>query len=72
VIAVGIAAAATVLLRAVHSSSEAAPTPAAAPEPPAAAPTPPVAAKPEEPVQVIRTGGGCFACPPSERSSPAA
>jgi DHA2 family multidrug resistance protein-like MFS transporter len=74
VIAVGIAAAATVLLRAVPSSSEAAPVerPAAAPEPAVAAPEPPVAAKPGEPIQVIRTGGGCFACPPGERSSPAA
>jgi DHA2 family multidrug resistance protein-like MFS transporter len=74
VIAVGIAVAATLLLRAVRSSSETAPVepPAAAPEPAVAAPAPPVAAKPKEPVQVIRTGGGCFACPPGERSSPAA
>jgi hypothetical protein len=57
---------ATVLLRAVRSSSQAAPV-----EQPATAPEPAVASQPEEPVQVIRTGGGCFACPPGERSSPA-
>src|SRR6266540_3094782 len=66
VIAVGIAVLATVLLRAVRSSSQAAPV-----EQPATAPEPAVASQPEEPVQVIRTGGGCFACPPGERSSPA-
>src|SRR6266545_3617255 len=65
-IAVGIAVLATVLLRAVRSSSQAAPV-----EQPATAPEPAVASQPEEPVQVIRTGGGCFACPPGERSSPA-
>jgi DHA2 family multidrug resistance protein-like MFS transporter len=68
VIAVGIAVLATVLLRAVRASSQEEPV-----GPPATAPEPAVASQPEEqPVQVIRTGGGCFACPPGDRSSPAA
>jgi DHA2 family multidrug resistance protein-like MFS transporter len=68
VIAVGIAVLATVLLRAVRASSQEAPA-----EPPAVAPEPAVAVQSDEqPVQVIRTGGGCFACPPPDRSSPAA
>ena len=33
----------------------------------------PAAVSPEDrPMPVVRTGGGCFACPPSERSNPAA
>jgi MFS transporter, DHA2 family, multidrug resistance protein len=68
VIAVGIAVLATVLLRPVRASSQEAPV-----EPPATAPEPAVAVHPEEQsVQVIRAGGGCFACPPGDRSSPAA
>jgi MFS transporter, DHA2 family, multidrug resistance protein len=63
VIAVGIAVLATVLLWAVRSSSQAVPV-----EQPAAAPEPAVALRPEEPVQLIRTGGGCIACPPGERT----
>jgi DHA2 family multidrug resistance protein-like MFS transporter len=67
VIAVGIAVLATVLLRAVRASSQEEPV-----GPLAAAPEPAVALQPEEQsVQVIRTGGGCFACPPGDRSSPA-
>jgi len=64
VVATGIAVLATVLLRAVRASSQTAPI-----EPPATAPDPAIASasQPEEqPVQVIRTGGGCFACPPGE------
>jgi MFS transporter, DHA2 family, multidrug resistance protein len=68
VIAVGIAVLATVLLRAVRASSQEAPV-----ELPATVPEPAVAVQSEEQsVQVIRTGGGCFACPPGDRSSPAA
>jgi hypothetical protein len=50
----------------VRASSQAAPA-----EPPATTTEPDTAPQPEESVQVIRTGGGCFACPPGERSSPA-
>jgi MFS transporter, DHA2 family, multidrug resistance protein len=68
VIAAGIAVLATVLLREVRASSEEAPV-----GPPATAAEPAVATQPEEQsVQVIRSGGGCFACPPGDRSSPAA
>ena len=67
VIAVGIAVLATVLLRAVSASSQEAPVELAT------VPEPAVTTQPEErSVQVIRSGGGCFACPPGERSSPAA
>jgi hypothetical protein len=64
VLAVGIAVGATVLLRAVRASSQAAPgeQPATAPEA-VTAPEPVAAAQPGEPVQLIRTGGGCVACP---------
>jgi DHA2 family multidrug resistance protein-like MFS transporter len=62
VVAVGIAVLATVMLRDVPRTSEAAPV-----EPSASAVEPePVsrrAAQPEEPVQLIRSGGGCVACP---------
>jgi MFS transporter, DHA2 family, multidrug resistance protein len=71
VIAIGFAVLATVLLRAVRPSSEAASEAAPAEQPPAA-PKPAVALQPEESVQVIRTGGGCFACPPADRSGSAA
>jgi DHA2 family multidrug resistance protein-like MFS transporter len=66
VVAVGIAVLATFLLRGVRASSQAEPA-----EQPATATEPDTAPQPEEPVHVIRTGGGCFACPPGERSSPA-
>jgi DHA2 family multidrug resistance protein-like MFS transporter len=61
VVAVGIAVLATVMLRDVPRTSEAAPV-----EPSAAVEPEPVsrrAAQPEEPVQLIRSGGGCVACP---------
>jgi len=57
VAAAGIAVLATVLLRSVRPSAQAEP-----------AQEPPAAPEPEEPVPVIRSGGGCFACPPPERS----
>jgi MFS transporter, DHA2 family, multidrug resistance protein len=67
VIAAGIAVLATILLRAVRPTSQ---EPAV--ELPATPPEPAVATQPkEQSAQVIRTGGGCFACPPSDRSSPA-
>jgi DHA2 family multidrug resistance protein-like MFS transporter len=64
VVAVGIAALATVLLRAVPVSAQAEPG-----EQPAAPPEPEVVAQPEEPepIQIIRVGSGCIACPPGER-----
>jgi MFS transporter, DHA2 family, multidrug resistance protein len=61
-IAVGIAVLATVVLRGVRGTAQAAPG-----EQPATASEPAVALQPEEPVQLIRTGGGCVACPPGER-----
>jgi DHA2 family multidrug resistance protein-like MFS transporter len=63
VVAVGIAVASTVLLRAVPAGAEAeaAGQPAAAPEPVAAAQPEP---EPEPAVQIIRVGSGCMACPP--------
>jgi MFS transporter, DHA2 family, multidrug resistance protein len=65
VVAVGIAVLATVLLRAVPASSQAEPAqqPAAAPPEPAAQP------KEAEPVQLIRVGSGCLACPGERRLS---
>jgi DHA2 family multidrug resistance protein-like MFS transporter len=63
VVAVVIAVASTVLLRAVPAGAEAeaAEQPAAAPEPvPAAQPEP----EPEPVMQIIRVGSGCMACPP--------
>jgi MFS transporter, DHA2 family, multidrug resistance protein len=65
VLAVGIAVGATVWLWGVRSGAQ-----AGGVEQPATPPQPAVAAQPEEPVQVIRTGGGCVACPPGERGSP--
>ena len=66
VVAVGIAVGATVLLRDVRGAAQAAPgtaeqQPAITPEPDVAAQ--PAAAQPQEAVQLIRTGGGCVACP---------
>jgi DHA2 family multidrug resistance protein-like MFS transporter len=58
VVAIGIAVLATVTLRGVPRTSE-----AAAPEQPAAAPEPTRRTRREEPAQLIRTGGGCVACP---------
>ena len=65
VVAVGIAVLATVLLRAVPASSQAEPA-----EQPATAPPAPVAQPKEaEPVQLIRVGSGCLACPGERRLS---
>jgi MFS transporter, DHA2 family, multidrug resistance protein len=61
-IAVGTAVLATVLLRGVPASSQATPG-----EPPATAPQPAAAARPEEAVQLIRSGSGCLACPGERR-----
>jgi MFS transporter, DHA2 family, multidrug resistance protein len=63
-IAVGIAVLATVMLpkHATTSQAEPAEPPAPAPEP-TPKPKPRRAARPEEPRQLIRTGGGCVACP---------
>jgi len=58
VVAIGIAVLATVTLRGVPRASE-----AAAAEQPAAAPEPVRPTRREEPAQLIRTGGGCVACP---------
>jgi MFS transporter, DHA2 family, multidrug resistance protein len=60
VVAVGIAVVATVMLRDVPRTSEA--TTAEPPERPAAV-EPRRATQHEEPVQLIRSGGGCVACP---------
>jgi MFS transporter, DHA2 family, multidrug resistance protein len=62
-VAVGIAVLATVMLRGVPTTAEAAETAAAMP--PAAEVEPRRAGQPEEPepVQLIRSGGGCVACP---------
>jgi DHA2 family multidrug resistance protein-like MFS transporter len=57
-VAVGIAVLATVLLRAVPAGSQAAPV-----EQPATVTEPVAVAQPEEAVQLIRSGGGCVACP---------
>ena len=58
VVAIGIAVLATVTLRGVPRASE-----AAAAEQPAAVPEPVRPTRREEPAQLIRTGGGCVACP---------
>jgi hypothetical protein len=62
-VAVGMAVVATVMLRGVPTTSEAAA--AAAAEPPAVPVEARRVGRPEEPepVQLIRTGGGCVACP---------
>jgi MFS transporter, DHA2 family, multidrug resistance protein len=64
VIAVGVAVMATVLLRAVPASAQAEPA-----EQPAAVPEAAALAQPEEPVQLIRVGSGCMACPGERRPS---
>jgi DHA2 family multidrug resistance protein-like MFS transporter len=63
VVAIGIAVLATVTLRGVPRTSE-----AGAAEQPAAAPDPGRRTKREEPAQLIRTGGGCVACPGDHES----
>jgi MFS transporter, DHA2 family, multidrug resistance protein len=66
VVAVGIAVLATVLLRAVPVTAQ-----AEAGEQPAAPPEPEMVAQPAEPepVQIIRVGSGCIACPPERQPS---
>jgi DHA2 family multidrug resistance protein-like MFS transporter len=66
VVAVGIAVLATILLRAVPATAQAEPA-----EQPAAATEPEVVAQPEEPepIQIIRVGSGCIACPGERRPS---
>jgi DHA2 family multidrug resistance protein-like MFS transporter len=65
VAAVGIAVMATVLLRAVPVAAQ-----AGTGEQPAAPPEPEVAAQPEEqPIQIIRVGSGCLACPGERQPS---
>src|SRR5215475_11560298 len=64
VLAAGIAVVATVLRRAVRASSQAEPTQQAVTATEAVtAPEPAAVTQPEEPIQLIRTGGGCIACP---------
>jgi MFS transporter, DHA2 family, multidrug resistance protein len=63
-IAVGVAVMATILLRAVPPSAQAEPA-----EQPAAIPEAAALAQPEEPVQLIRVGSGCMACPGERRPS---
>ncbi len=58
-VAVGIAVLATVGLRSVRGASEVAPG-----GQPAVATQPAPIAEAEEPVQLVRSGGGCVACPP--------
>jgi MFS transporter, DHA2 family, multidrug resistance protein len=60
-VATGIAVLATLMLRDVRSAAEAAPG-----ERSAIAAEPVTIAQPEEPIQLIRSGGGCVACPPAE------
>jgi MFS transporter, DHA2 family, multidrug resistance protein len=67
VVAVGIAVVATVMLRGVPTTAEAAEAGTAGP---AAEVEPRRAGQPEEPVQLIRSGGGCVACP-GEHGPPA-
>ena len=64
VIAAGIAILAMVLLRAVP-----APAPAQTGEQPATPPEPAVVSQPEEPIQIIRVGSGCLACPGERQPS---
>jgi hypothetical protein len=64
VVAVGIAVVATVMLRGVPTTAEAAEAGTAGPaEASAAEVEARRAGQPEEPVQLIRSGGGCVACP---------
>jgi MFS transporter, DHA2 family, multidrug resistance protein len=67
VVAVGIAVVATVMLRGVPTTAEAAEAGTAGP---AAEVEPRRAGQAEEPVQLIRSGGGCVACP-GEHGPPA-
>jgi hypothetical protein len=62
VVAIGIAVLAAAMLRDVPTTAQAA-APAGPAEQPAVAVEPERAAHPEEPVQLIRSGGGCVACP---------
>jgi MFS transporter, DHA2 family, multidrug resistance protein len=66
VVAVGIAVLATALLRAVPATAQAEPG-----EQPATPTTPQVLAQPEEPepIQIIRVGSGCLACPGERQPS---
>jgi MFS transporter, DHA2 family, multidrug resistance protein len=64
VIAAGMAILAMVLLRAVP-----APAPAQTGEQPATSPEPAVVTQPEEPIQIIRVGSGCLACPGERQPS---
>jgi MFS transporter, DHA2 family, multidrug resistance protein len=61
-VAAGIAVVATVLLRAVPTTAQ-----AEADQPPATAPEPAAPPDEPEPVQVIRSGSGCIACPAERR-----
>jgi hypothetical protein len=71
VVAVGIAVVATVMLRGVPTTAEAAEAGTAGPaEASAAEVEARRAGQPEEPVQLIRSGGGCVACP-GEHGPPA-
>ncbi len=66
VVAVGIAVLATVMLRAVPATAQ-----AEAAQQPATPPEPEVVAQPEEPepIQIIRVGSGCLACPGERQPS---
>jgi DHA2 family multidrug resistance protein-like MFS transporter len=66
VVAVGIAVLATVMLRAVPATAQ-----AEAAQQPATPPQPEVVAQPEEPepIQIIRVGSGCLACPGERQPS---
>ncbi len=66
VVAVGIAVLATVMLRAVPATAQ-----AEAAQQPATPPKPEVVAHPEEPepIQIIRVGSGCLACPGERQPS---
>ena len=67
VVAVGIAVLATVMLRGVPTTAEAAEA-----APPAVEVEPGRVGRPDEPepVQLIRSGGGCVACPPGDHGKP--
>ena len=62
-VAVAIAILATILLRAVPASTKTQPAQQPATTKPTAATQPAAAAQPDQAVQLIRTGGGCVACP---------
>jgi DHA2 family multidrug resistance protein-like MFS transporter len=63
-VAVIVAVMATILLRAVPAGAQAEPD-----QQPAAVPEAAALAQPEEPVQLIRVGSGCMACPGERRPS---